>query len=296
MHRDVVTELRAICETTLTSLSERTSVPYTDDLAFDASAQYLLVSAGSLVKHRRESRRGRRATEASAEPPEVEVDPGALRVLENASSLPELDVSQLRYQSFLFYAAVVGNDPHRRVAFVDKWNPYKAGLSGQLATFFGDRLRRIEGPLLIFERTFDMVITDTSILVLDSKAFEGVFRDIDAMRARFPVWSDAAIAAIPFDDPTAERLRAQCGEGGRLARQLRGLYERGVFGLTFTTDALRVEMERQRLDAGRMIIGGKLSLTDTDIPVVLKLLDEKLYTGWYTETPWDVATRTRRST
>ena len=178
---------------------------------------------------------------------------------------------------------------------MDKWNPYKAALSGKLITSFGDRLRRIEGPLLIFERTFDMVVTDATIAVLDPKAFEEVFRDIDSMRARFPVSSDAAIAAIPFDDATAGRLRSLCESGGRLATQLRSLYEHGVSAVAFDTSALRDEMQRQRLDAGRMIVNGKLSLGDADIPIVLKLLDEKLYTGWHTATPWDVGTRSRRS-
>lgn len=109
----------------------------------------------------------------------------------------------------MFYAAVVGNDPNHSVAFVDKWNPYTAALSGKLITSFGDRLRRIEGPLLVFERAFGMVVTDTSIVVLDPKAFEEIFRDIDSMRARFPVWSEAATAAIPFDDATAGRLRGR---------------------------------------------------------------------------------------
>jgi len=296
MHTDVVTELRAICAATLTAIGERRAVSYADDLAFDADSEYLFVPSDKLVAHRSESRRGRRPADAPVVPQQIEVDAGARRLLVDASSLPELDASELKNQSFVFYAAVVGNEPDHRIAFVDKWNPYKAGLSGQLMTFFGDRLRRIKGPLLVFERAFDMVVTAAVIAVLDPKAFEAVFRDIDAMRERFPVWSDAAVAALPLDDETAERLRAQCSRGGRLATQLRGLYERGVFGLEFTTTALRAEMKRQNLDVNRMIVKGKLVLDDADIPVVLKLIDEKLYTGWLTETPWDVTTRSKRTT
>ena len=198
-------------------------------------------------------------------------------------------------RSFVFYAAVVGDDPDHRVGFVDKWNPYKAGLSGQLLTSFGDRLRRIDGPLLVFERAFDMVVTDTAIAVLDPKAFEGVFRDIDAMKERFPVWSDAAISALPLDDGTAQRLRSLCDGGGRLASQLRGLYERDVFEMTFKTTALREEMKQQNLDANRLIANGKLVLDDADIPIILKLIDEKLSKGWLTGTPWEIGTRSKRS-
>jgi hypothetical protein len=296
MHTDVAAELRAICGATLAALNERSAVAYADDLNFDPETQYLLVPRGVLVAHRPESRRGRRSADAPVEMPQVEVGAGADQVLADASSLPDLDASDLKNQSFAFCAAVVGDDPDHRVAFVDKWNPYKAGLSGHLTTFFGDRLRRIEGPLLVFERSFDMVVTDASIAVLNPAAFETIFRDIDAMTARFPVWSDAAVSALPLDAETAERLRALCGRGGRLATQLRGLYERGIFQTPFTEAALRTEMRRQNLEVERLLVNGKLALDETDIPVVLKLIDEKLYKGWVTATPWDVGTRSKRAT
>ena len=73
------------------------------------------------------------------------------------------------------------------------------------------------------------------------------------------------------------------------------MYERGVFELTITTRKLRVEMARQKLDADRYIVDGKLALDHDDIPIVLKLIDEKLYQGWLTETPWDVGARSKRS-
>lgn len=295
MHTDVETELRSVCAGTLTLLGNRTAVDYADDLALDATSQYLMVPSTVLVATRAETRRGRQPVDAP-KPRQIEVDANARRVLAEASSLDELDAGELKTQSFVFYAAVVGDDPDSRTAFVDKWNPYKAGISGQIATFFGDRLRRITGPVLVFRRSFDMVVTDTAIAVLNPPAFEDVFRDIDSMTAKIPQWSDAAIAALPFDDETADRLKSLSVKSARLAKQLRGLYERGVFEMTLDTEKLRSEMERQRLDASRLLVDGKLVLGDEDIPVVLKLIDEKLYTGWLTETPWDVGSRSKRST
>ncbi len=296
MHTDVEAELRMICRTTLESFSARTGVSYSDDLALDVENQYMVVPSTILVAHRPESRRGRRAADAPAEPPQIEVDAGAREVLAKASSLEKLHASELKKQPFVFYAAVVGDDPDHRIAFVDKWNPYKAGMSGRLLTSFGDRLRRIDEPLLIFERSFDMVMTDDTIAVLNERAFEEVFRDIDSMVERIPVWSGAAVTALPLDDETAERFEALSAGGGRFAKQLRGMYERGVFERTITTTNLRTEMTRQKLDADRYIVDGKLALDDDDIPIVLKLIDEKLYQGWLTETSWDVDTRSKRST
>jgi len=37
-----------------------------------------------------------------------------------------------------------------------------------------------------------------------------------------------------------------------------------------------------------------LVIQDDDIPIRLKLIDEKLYTGWSTNKKWDVGTRSER--
>jgi hypothetical protein len=297
MHADVAADVRGICRDTLAVLLARTPVPFADDLAFDAQHQYMLASPQALVAHRLASGRGRTKAEASAPPPDmIEMDPSARHVLDDASSLPDLDASHLGNKTFVFYAAVVGNDPDKRVAFIDKWNPYRAGLSGKLMTFFGDRLRRIEGPLLVFEREFDLVVSEGHIAVLDARAFEAVFRDIDSMKERVPVWSDAAVGSLPVDAGSADLIRSVAEKNARVAKQIRGLFERGAFTRKFETPILREEMQRQGLDVDRLVVGNKLALEEADIPLVLKLIDEKLYVGWHTATPWDVATRSKRQT
>jgi hypothetical protein len=265
MHNDVANELRSVCAESLASLRSRAAIGYADDLSYDADTQYVLVPSGVLVAHKPESRRGRKASDAPAEPKLIEVDASARQVLASASSLPQLSSADLKNQTFVFYAAVVGNDPQHRTAFLDKWNPYKAGLSGNILTSFGDRLRRIEGPVLTFRRSFDMVVTDNAIAVLNLTAFEEVFRDIDSMVARIPVWRDAAIKTLPFDDATVTRLTELSDKGGRFAKQLRGLYERGVLQQTFDLTELRQEMKAQDLDDGRLIADDKLVLEDDDI-------------------------------
>jgi hypothetical protein len=302
MHTDVATELRAICKNTLAALRERKPVEYADDLAFDAETQYLVAPTDMLVAHRPESRRGRRRADDDGMRPQVLVDPSAGAILAQASSLPELPMSELkdaegnlRGRSYVFYAAVVGDVSEHRVAFVDRWNPYKAAMSGHLTTWFGDRLRKIEGPILVFERSFDMVVTDSAVAILNPQAFETVFRDIDAMVERVPGWTDAAISALPFDKATEDRIRALTEHNARLVKQIRGMYERGFFSETIPLSRLKSEMERQKLNTGRFISNGKLALGDDDIPTLLKLVDEKLSVGWHTGTPWETGTRVKRA-
>jgi hypothetical protein len=161
-------------------------------------------------------------------------------------------------------------------------------------TSFGDRLRRVEGPLLVFERAFDLVVASGHMAVLNASAFEAVFRDIDSMKERVPVWSAATVDALPVDAGSADLINSVADRSTRVAKQMRGLHERGALKRKFTISALRKEMQRQGLDADRLIVGQQLRLEESDVPVILKLIDEKLYTGWHTATPWDVATRSKR--
>jgi hypothetical protein len=140
-----------------------------------------------------------------------------------------------------------------------------------------------------------MVVTDSAIAVLDPQAFEAVFRDIDVMVDRVPGWTEAAISALPFDKATADRIETLAEHNKRLVKQIRGMYERGVFSKRITIPELRKEMEVQGLNTSSLIKNGKLTLNDGDIPTLLKLVDEKLSVGWHTGTPWETGTRVKRA-
>lgn len=292
MHTDARDELRQFCVNTLALLLARRPAEYADDLNFDPSSDYLVASTDKLVAERLKKQRSQRGAELLA-PQAVETDPAAQKILASASSLPELKVQDLAGKSFVFYAAVVGDDPDQRTAFVTRWNPYKRAIAGQRLFLFGDRLRSLEGTLLTFQETFDMVVTDEAIVILSAPAFETVFRDIKAMRGRIPTWTGAVAQVLPLASATAIRLEDLAMRDSRVARQIRGMYERGTLGVAFPINELRQEMKHHGLDTNRMIRNGQLVLEDTDIPTILRIADEKLYKGWKSGTEWDVGTRSK---
>lgn len=298
MHPDVRETLRTVAAETLESLSSRTAVGYSDDLAFDAEEEYMLVERGTLVAHRPKPRRRVRSAEPDAatpaEPQIVEMDPAVLEVLDTASSADEITRDNLKKQSFPFYAAVIGDDPERRIAFLKERNPYQVGQLGKVLTQFGDGLRRLTEPVLMFATDFDMVVTPEYIAIRRKESFEKLFRDIDAIRDRIPVWSGAAVQALPLDDPSAAVVHGAALKSVRVASQLRGLQERGYLAKTYTAVQLREKMIEIGLDHERLLPGETLTLGEADVPVVLKLIDERLYVGWHSSTPWDVGTRARR--
>lgn len=293
MHADVIDEIRRVCMATVESVRSREALLYESDLDFDRDTQFLFVANDATVVHRTDP--GRRGADGIAHPVQVETSASARRLLSRASSLPQLDAAKLKRQSFLFYAAVVGDDPDSRTSFVSHWNPYKVSLSGHFLTSFGDRLRRIEGPLLVFKRNFDIVVSPSGIAVLDAAAFEAVFRDVDTMRDRIPAWSRHIVDALPLGPETADRLQAACLGNLRLARQARSIFERNqLSGRRLELSALADQLDRWGIDRSRAVNDGALTLTDSEIVTLFKVLDERLYEGWHSGTGWEASTRSQR--
>lgn len=298
MHPDVRETLRALAVETVERLSGRTAVGYSDDLAFDPEVQFVLVRRDTLVVHRPEPRRRRRtpgaAPDPTVEPQIIEMDPAVFEVLDAAASADQITRDDLKKQSFPFYAVVIGDDPDCRIAFLKERNPYQVGQLGKVLTQFGDGLRQLTEPILMFATDFDMVVTPDHIAILRKESFEKLFRDIDVLRGRIPVWSGAAVQALPLDHESAAVLEDAAHSSVRVASQLRGLHERGYLAKTYTADQLREKMVEVGLEHERLLPGDTLALAKADVAVVLKLIDERLYMGWHSATPWDVGTRARR--
>jgi hypothetical protein len=289
IHDDVRAALKEACDATLTMLGERARVAYASDIEFDPATQYLDVPPSILSRPTAATGNEDQPTAA------IETDPEAHSVLEDGSSLPLLEPAALKKRSFLFYAVIVGNQPAQRVSFVTQWNPYKVSLTGRVVTFFGDRLRKIDDPILVFQQSFHLVVAASGIAVLNSAAFETIFRDIEVMQQRVPTWVDGVTSALPLTDGAEEQILAACTRDSRLAKRARALFESGTLtGKNLTAARLHAELKNQGLEADRMVNGGKLHIEGTDVPILLKLLSEGLWKGWITDTAWEASAKAPR--
>jgi len=294
MHGAVSAALRGACRETVAAIDARTPVTFAADIEYDPSTQYLEVPAALLTVAVQPPPDGAAASKQQGGVT-VETDPEAHTILRQASSQHQLHANELGKRTFVFYAAVVGNDPDRRTAFVTQWNPHRIGLEGKILTAYGNQLREIRDPLLAFERLFHMAVTPEGIAVLNKTAFEKVFRDVETMQERVPVWADHVGASVPLDDAGLGCLRQACARNMRIAAKARGLFESGILkDRKITAKMLADEMRRQNLDADRMVKQGKLVIEESDVPTLLKLLDEGLWRGWLTDTPWEAGSKLKR--
>jgi hypothetical protein len=294
MHQEVSAALRAACRETVAAIDTRTPVTFAADIEYDPATQYLEVPAAFLTVAANPPASGD-GSSAHRGNVTVETDPEAHTILRHASSQHQLRAPELGKRTFVFYAVVVGNDPDRRNAFVTHWNPHRIGLEGKILTAYGNQLREIRDPLLAFEHRFHMVLTREGIAVLNKAAFEVVFRDVKTMQERVPIWADHVGAALPLDDAGLGCLRQACARNMRLAAKARSLFESGTLkDRKVTANILADEMRRQGLDADRMVKRGILVIEEGDVPTILKLLDEGLWRGWLTDTPWEAGSKVKR--
>jgi uncharacterized membrane protein YfbV (UPF0208 family) len=295
LDKNVAAALREACGTTVREISVRSEVTYAADVSYDVATQYLAVPAALLATPEplpagTDARQPAGHRDATT----VETDPEARAILNAGSSLELLGATELRKRAFRFYAAIVGNDPNNRTSFVSRWNPYRASFAGRILTVYGEQLHRVTQPLLVFEPTFDMIVTSEGIAVLDKDAFEQIFRDITTMRNRVPVWTKQVVESLPLTEESAEMIRQASGKA-RVAQRLRALFEGGTLaGRKLSVSQLRDEMTNQGLAVERMIQGQQLVLTEDDVPTILKLLDEGYWKGWLTDVAWEAGSKSKR--
>jgi hypothetical protein len=151
--------LRNICLKTLDRLRETEPEHFGPDVRIDRE-EYLAVPDVSLIVPSDEESQS-----------DIETDVELRDILGRASSLERLSARDLP-SGFLLYAVVVGDDATDRHAFVRKANPRSAVKPGRIVTAFGDRLQRIEQPLLVLDDHFDIVIGSGGLAALNQAVFD----------------------------------------------------------------------------------------------------------------------------
>lgn len=251
---DVVEELREACRETVTWLQQLHVVDYSAD-ALVETGEYMAVPLRVVQ----------------------EEDSTVLDLLRRAAALDRLDAAEIPTRLW-FYAAVIGDDPDERVAFVRKTDPHKVARPGKILTTLGDVLSRIDDPVFVLEHRFDLVVLERGLAVINPVAFETLFRGAPGLVRRIPEWARAITDHLPVADGGAERLVEACVRDSRLARRLRAIHEQGHLSSVSIGD-LRQEMREQDLDEEELISDGELVIDERDPGTLLRLLNEDLFVG-----------------
>jgi hypothetical protein len=233
------------------------------------------------------------SVEKAAPAQHIETDPQVRSLLKNASGLNLLAAQALGKQRFLFYAVVVGSTPGSRTSFVRKVNPSKALDAGKMWFSFGQRLTKVEQPLLSLDDYFDLVVTTDGIAVLNQIVFDSLFRDAETLVQRYPVWAKA-FATVGLDDEQTTVLVERCRRDTRLATRLRQIHESGHLAAGgVTLDQVLDEADRVAGGRNRFLSSGKLDFACQDVSTLLKLLNDDLFIGGLSKVQYETSSKAR---
>lgn len=269
LHQDVAGELRKVCKTTLAIFKTKTPKAFDPDL--DIESDQFLTAADEIV----------------------DVDASVRKLVEGESSLPFLAADQLPNQGFLFYAVIVG-PVDDRCAFIRKYNPRQVAKAGKFWAVFGDDLRKLDEPIFVFDARCDMVLTKEGIAALNQSAFTQIFRDLSVMTERLPVYVNHITSHLPMAGDGGVRFLAKCVQNSRVANRARSIFERGHLK-NVTMDNVIAEIKKQKLDESKLVKKGQLVFDDAEPYTLLKLLNEDLFIGGLSSTPYEAGSKSARS-
>ncbi|OMC38989.1 hypothetical protein A5740_02810 [Mycobacterium sp. GA-1841] len=213
--------------------------------------------------------------------PSVLLDQVLIHELAKGSSLPLASNEELKTKSLICHAVLIGNEKNRAI-FVKKRSPIHLAKKSLVALLMNGTLDKVQSPIFAFDASYDAIITTEKVYILNKIAFEGLFKDSDAVLAQTHDWVDEVARSVPMVDGSADAIVAALKRNQFLRRKFFAVKERAHIK-TITSEALKAEIERHGYDANMLMDGDKLRVTEGNVKLVLQLLNEDLFSGGFSQ-------------
>lgn len=208
-----------------------------------------------------------------------------VETLAAAQNIPPLD-QKLPSADLIFYAVTVDAVRGDRISFLRRTNPRRGLRSGRLFTALRDALVRIDAPIFAFDDYFDLVFASDQAAILSHSAFAALFRSQETLTAQVPRWVKELNKQVHLAPGSEELLVQRALRVTYLRTRLESIVMRGHLE-NLTVDDLRSAMKANDLDPDKLIdTSGQLVLEEEDIQPVLYLLNEDLFYGTLSNTPF----------
>lgn len=222
-------------------------------------------------------------------PTGTEFDPLVTDFLRNHHDLAYLSLADAKKVAPTFYAVVCDGGDHRWSAFISRHNPHTMSAGRRWFTFEHDTLTDVTYPLFQFATAFEMIALSSDFAVLSQNAFELLFRNITAMRERYPVWVESLSVPLGLTAPQARLLEERCSRYPSVAVHLRRIFE-GKVPVGLTAASLKRAMRNQKFDVERYFAGNQLTIKDlqaNELVKLLKFVNEDFYLGPLSKAPYE---------
>lgn len=209
-------------------------------------------------------------------PREEAYDADLLDVLSVGSSHPKADEAD--YSRRLICWAVVMGTGEDQTIYVHRSSPVQLASKPLIAGLFDDSLARLTDHVLAFDPNFDLVITPEKLYILDHKDFEALFKDSDAVLARSKEWSEKLTTQLPSTEGSAAAVEAILRRNSVMRRKVTSILRRPYFE-ELKPEILLDRLTQHGMDEEIHFPDGKLNFTEETIVALVRLLNEDLFRG-----------------
>ena len=217
------------------------------------------------------------------------IDTALVQELSKGASLDVATEHELRTKRLNCHALVITTS-EQTTLFVRKRSPIQLASKSLVARLVDDRLDRLGSPLFAFDDRYDAIFTQDKVYVLDKKAFEGLFKDSPAVLAKTNDWIAEVGQYVPFVPGSVEQLQVVLKRNSVLRNKFLAVKGRAYLQ-SITPDALREEMKRHGMDPLEFMEGDSLKVTGQNVKSVLRLLNEDLFQGGFSQQAYAASTK-----
>jgi hypothetical protein len=179
------------------------------------------------------------------------------------------------------YAIVLGMGVDQRV-YVRRQSPVKLARKRLFAAVFDGPITALQTPVLAFDDYIDVIIDAERIVVLNSKGFESLFRDSEAVLEAVPKWVGELRGHVGFSDESGDILSVAVRRNSFHRNKLLAILD-SEYVDTLTPKRIRKRMKQHGLNHEELLVDDVLQITEENLGDVLKLLNEDLYKGDFSD-------------
>jgi hypothetical protein len=220
------------------------------------------------------------------------LDAALLGEIQRGASLPQATTEDLKKRTLAVYALVVGSDPDQLTIFARRGNPVQLAKKSLVAVF-DDTLMRVVKPLLAFDESYDVIISSSSVLILDQKNFEGIFKESEAVLARTSEWAHELSEALPMSTESEDWLSEQLRKNVFMRRRVQSILK-SEYLAKLTPEFLRAKMIENDLEPEKLMNDDGLIIAKETAREILLLLNEDLWTGDFSGQQYAATNKSRR--
>lgn len=196
----------------------------------------------------------------------------------------------LRTRKPVFYAISAVIDGDRR-AYVRAMSPVKfAGktIRGRLT----DSFDRITEPILVFDSSFDFVVTEDSVLILNPAAFERVTNSPEAARAASERLTTSLRESLPLAPAGLPALSEHLARNSFSRRKALSISNKAYLS-ELTAARISEALVSHDLHPNQYLIGNQILFTSENAKTLLALLNEDVFSGDFSGVEYAASRKSR---